>query len=56
MTPEFICWQSGKFWLGYLEGFPDYWTQGVTRDELTENLKELYRDLSAGESCGLRSG
>jgi len=35
-------------WLGYLEEFPDYMTQGRTSKELRENLGDIYRDLSAG--------
>jgi predicted RNase H-like HicB family nuclease len=35
-------------WLGYLEEFPDYWTQGVTRKELEDNLKDIYDDLTSG--------
>ncbi len=29
-------------WLGYLEEFPDYWTQGITEAELRENLIDLH--------------
>ena len=36
-------------WLGYLAEFPDYWTQGKTLDELQENLKDLYRELTSGD-------
>ena len=35
-------------WLGYLEEFPDYITQGETLEELKENLKDLYKDLTSG--------
>ena len=35
-------------WIGYLEEFPDYWTQGETLEELKENLKELWKDLTCG--------
>ena len=35
-------------WFGYLEKFPDYWTQGETLDELQENLKDLYQELTSG--------
>ena len=36
-------------WVGWLEEYPDYRTQGTTLDELKENLKDIYRDISAGE-------
>ena len=44
-----ICWQDGDFWLGYPEEYPDYMTQGLTIDELKENIKDIYLDLSSGK-------
>ncbi len=46
---RYVYWQDEKMWLGYLEEYPDYWTQGETIDELQENLKDIYKDLSSGE-------
>jgi predicted RNase H-like HicB family nuclease len=34
-------------WLGYLEEYPDYWTQGETIEELQENLRDIYRELTS---------
>ena len=45
---RFVHWQDGDVWLGYLEEFPDYWTQGESLDELEENIRDLYSDLSDG--------
>ncbi len=45
---KFIHWQDGNMWLGYLEEYPDYMTQGETIDELKENLRDLYKDLASG--------
>ena len=25
---RYVYWQDGEFWLGYLEEYPDYMTQG----------------------------
>jgi hypothetical protein len=36
--------------MGYLEGFPDYWTQGESEMELKENLADLYQDLMVPKS------
>ena len=36
-------------WLGYLEEYPDYMTQGQSLEELKANLKDLYKDLLSGE-------
>jgi hypothetical protein len=41
-------------WLGYFEEFPDYLTQAETLDELQENLRDLYVDLTSGEIPGIR--
>jgi len=40
-------------WLGYVEGLPDYLTQGESLAELKENLRDLYRDLASGEIPGV---
>jgi predicted RNase H-like HicB family nuclease len=46
MTVRYVYWQEEDFWLGYLEQFPDYWTQGESLEDLKEHLKDLYEDLS----------
>jgi len=45
---KFVYWQEGNIWVGYLEEYPDYWTQGKSVKELKENLRELYQELSSG--------
>jgi predicted RNase H-like HicB family nuclease len=54
MTVKFIHWQEQGFWLGYLQEYPDYLTQGESEEELRENLQDLYRDLTSGEIPGIR--
>jgi predicted RNase H-like HicB family nuclease len=44
----YVHWQDSEMWLGYLEEFPDYLTQGVSLAELEENLRDLYDDLTNG--------
>ncbi len=34
-------------WVGYLEEYPDYLTQGETMEELEENLKDIYNELNS---------
>jgi hypothetical protein len=46
---RYVYWKDGELWLGYLEEYPDYWTQGESLEELKENLRELYYDLASGE-------
>jgi hypothetical protein len=51
---RYVHWQDGQMWLGYLEEFPDYLTQGESALELEENLRDLYRDLTSGHIPGVR--
>ena len=46
---KFTFWQDGDFFLGYWNEYPDYLTQGHSKDELLENLKDLLSDLESGE-------
>ncbi len=48
-TLKFVHWQDGEFWLGYLQEYPDYWTQGESFDDLKDHLKDLYEDLTSGQ-------
>ena len=48
-TVKFVYWEDDGVWLGYLQDYPDYWTQGATFDDLKEYLLDLYRDLASGE-------
>ena len=45
---KFTYWKDDEMWLGYLEEYPDYMTQGETFDELKENLRDIYQDLVGG--------
>ena len=35
-------------WLGYLDEYPDYTTQGTSLEDLKYHLLDLYQDLSSG--------
>ena len=41
-------------WLGYLEEYPDYMTQGQSLEELQENLKDIYKEVTSGNIPGVR--
>lgn len=41
-------------WLGYLEEYPDYMTQGSSLEDLQEHLRDIYHDLSSGAIPGVR--
>ena len=45
---EYIFWQDDDMWIGYLEEYPDYMTQGKTVNELKENLRDIYKELTNG--------
>lgn len=45
---RYVYWQDGEAWLGYLEDYPDYPTQGESLADLEEHLRDLLTDLSSG--------
>jgi predicted RNase H-like HicB family nuclease len=45
---KFIYYQEDDMWIGWLEEFPDYRTQGETLEDLMENLKDFYGELMSG--------
>ena len=48
-TTKFTYWQDGDYYLGFLNDYPDYQTQGMSKEELVKNLKGLLADLESGE-------
>ena len=46
---KYIHWKDDSMWLGYFEEYPDYMTQGETFEELKDNLRDIYTDLSNGK-------
>lgn len=58
MNPRaFTYWQDGRHWLGFLDEFPDYLTQGESLEDLKAHLVSLYADLTSGEiPCVRRRG
>jgi predicted RNase H-like HicB family nuclease len=49
-----VVWQEKGAFLGYMQDYPDYWTQGKTRKDLDAHLKSLYDDITSGEISGIR--
>lgn len=45
---EYFQDTDGK-WIGNWLEFPDYMTQGETLEELQDNLKDIYKDLTSGD-------
>ena len=48
-TQRYIYLQDEKMFIGYLETYPDYWTQGESVEALEENLRDIYTDLTSGD-------
>jgi len=46
---KYTYWQDKGMWLGCLNEYPDYMTQGETIDELKENLIDVYKVLKTGK-------
>lgn len=53
-TMKFVYYQDDSMWIGWLEEYPDYRSQGQTLDELKENLRDIYQDLSARKIPSVR--
>lgn len=53
-TVRFVYWEEDGAFIGYLQDYPDYWTQGESLDDLKDHLRDLYRDLTSGELSGAR--
>ena len=51
---RYVYWQDGEQWLGHLEEFPDYLTQGESLEDLKEHLRDLYADFSGGHVPAMR--
>ena len=44
-----IVYKKEKVWfIGHIQEYPDYESQGETIDELKENLIEIYNDIKKG--------
>ena len=53
-TVRFIHWQEVDAWIGYLDEYPDYWTQGSSLEDLKEHLKDLFADIQSGQILRIR--
>lgn len=53
-TAKFTYYQVDDVWIGWLEEYPDYQTQGYSFDELKENLKDIYDEVTSGRIPNIR--
>ena len=54
MKTKFTYYKEEEMWIGWLEEYPDYRTQGESLPELKENLKDIYSELTSGNIPGVR--
>ena len=54
MKAKFTYYKEDDMWVGWLEDYPDYRTQGESLPELKENLKDIYHELTSGNIPGVR--
>ena len=47
-TIRYVYWQDDDMWLGFLEEYPDYMTQGKSLKDLEEHLRDLHKELTRG--------
>lgn len=45
MKTKFTWWKERDHFLGYLDEYPDYQTQGGSLEDLKLHLLDLYQDL-----------
>ena len=45
MKIEFTHWKDGGFYIGFINQYPEYETQGETLEGLKEHLADLWKDL-----------
>jgi predicted RNase H-like HicB family nuclease len=46
---SFTYWKDGDYYLGFLNDYPDYQTQGRSKEELVSNLTSLLADIESGQ-------
>lgn len=46
---QFTYWKEPDFFLGFINDYPDYQTQGLSKEALIKNLKSLLWDIESDE-------
>ena len=55
MGARFTYWkETDRRFMGYLNDYPDLWTQGESRDDLKKQLKDLFHAFSSKRIPGIR--
>lgn len=55
MTTKYTYWKEtdGRY-LGYLNQYPDHWTQGESLEDLKDHLRDLYETFGQEEIPGIK--
>jgi len=48
MIIKFTYWEEDGWFVGYLNDYPDTWTQGEDLDDLKIHLRDLHKEFSTG--------
>ena len=52
---RFTCWrESDGHFLGFLNAYPDHWTQGDDLEDLKVQLLDLYHEFAKEDLLGIR--
>lgn len=51
---RYTYWEDAGMFIGHLEEFPDYMTQGISLEELNEHLRDIYDELTSGRIPAVR--
>jgi predicted RNase H-like HicB family nuclease len=55
MTTRITYWkEAGGRYLGFLNDYPDHWTQGDTLSDLKDHLRDLFQTFSKEGIPGIR--
>ena len=55
MKSKITYWkETDGMFLGYLNDYPDHWTQGTDLEDLKAHLRDLYNEFTTHDLPGIR--
>ena len=55
MKTQYTYWQeTDEMYLGYLNDYPEHWTQGTDLEDLNIHLKDLYTEFVHNKVPGIK--
>ena len=46
---KYVYYQENDLWVGWFEAYPDYKSQGVTLEELEDDLRDIHAEINGGK-------